>query len=82
MKAVQFDHYGDLDVLYVGDIPAPTAEPGQVVVDVRTADTNPDEATIRKGDLASMYPGTFRRRYGLRGCCLRNWRRRKLRLGR
>lgn len=35
MKAVRFDHYGDIDVLYTADIPAPTAEPGRVVVDVR-----------------------------------------------
>ena len=59
MKAVQFDHYGDINVLYVGDIPAPTAGPGRVVVDVRAAGTNPGEAIIRKGELEAMYPGTF-----------------------
>ena len=59
MKAVRFDHYGDLDVLYIGDIPAPTAEPGRVVVAVRAAGTNPGEAIIRKGNLESRYPGTF-----------------------
>ena len=59
MKAVQFNHYGDRDVLYIGDMPAPTAEPGRVVVDVRAAGTNPGEATIRKGELESMFPGTF-----------------------
>ena len=59
MKAVRFDHYGDRDVLYIGDLPAPTAEPGRVVVDVRAAGTNPGEATIRKGELEAMFPGTF-----------------------
>ena len=59
MKAVRFDHYGDRDVLYIADVPAPTAEPGRVVVAVRAAGTNPGEATIRKGDLEAMFPGTF-----------------------
>ena len=59
MKAVRFDHYGDLDVLYIGNVPAPTAEPGRVVVAVRAAGTNPGEAIIRKGDLEAMFPGTF-----------------------
>ena len=59
MKAVRFDHYGDVDVLYLADVPAPTAEPGRVVVTVRAAGTNPGEASIRKGELESMFPGTF-----------------------
>ena len=59
MKAVRFDHYGDRDVLYIADVPAPTAEPGRVVVAIRAAGTNPGEASIRKGELESVYPGTF-----------------------
>ena len=59
MKAVQFDHYGDIDVLYIGDIPAPTAEPGQVVVDVRAAGINIGESTIRSGAMQEAFPLTF-----------------------
>ena len=59
MKAVRFNHYGDRDVLYIGDIPVPTAEPGQVVVDVRAAGINIGEATIRSGAMQEAFPLTF-----------------------
>ena len=59
MKAVQFDHYGDVDVLYIGDVPAPTAEPGQVVVDVRAAGINIGESIIREGAMQETFPLTF-----------------------
>lgn len=59
MKAVQLDHYGDLDALYIGDIPAPTAGPEQVVVDVRAAGINVVESVIRRGEMQSMLPLTF-----------------------
>lgn len=59
MKAVQFDRYGDIDVLYIGDIPTPTAEPGQVVVDIRAAGINIGEASIRSGAVQEMFPLTF-----------------------
>ena len=59
MRAVQFDHYGDIDVLYIGDLPAPIAEPGQVVVDVRAAGINIGESVIRSGAMQEAFPLTF-----------------------
>ena len=59
MKAVQFNHYGDVDVLYLGDVPTPTAEPGQVVVDIRAAGINIGESVIRKGEMQEAFPLTF-----------------------
>lgn len=59
MKAVQFDHYGDIDVLYIGDVPAPTAGPGQVVVDIRAAGINIGESSIRSGAMQEAFPLTF-----------------------
>lgn len=59
MRAVRFDHFGGVDVLDVVDVPAPTAGPGQVVVDVRAAGTNPGEAGIRSGALEEVYRTTF-----------------------
>lgn len=59
MKAVQFDQYGDLSVLYLGELPAPTAGAGQVVVDVRAASINIGESAIRSGALKAMFPLTF-----------------------
>jgi NADPH2:quinone reductase len=58
-RAVRFDHYGDLDVLYVADVPTPTAKSGEVVVAVRAAGINPGEIAIREGALADQFPTTF-----------------------
>lgn len=59
MKAVQIDHYGDIDVLRINDVPAPTAAPGQVVVDVRAAGINFGETKIRRGEVQEAFPLTF-----------------------
>jgi NADPH:quinone reductase-like Zn-dependent oxidoreductase len=49
MKAVRFDHYGDVDVLDVRDVDNPVATPGQVVVKVRAAAANPGDIYVREG---------------------------------
>ncbi len=59
MKAVRFDHYGDIDVLQVIDVPIPDPAPGQVLLKVKAASINPGEASIRKGLLHAMFPATF-----------------------
>jgi NADPH:quinone reductase-like Zn-dependent oxidoreductase len=59
MKAVQFDHYGDTDVLEVRPVPRPTAGSGRVVVEVKAAGINPGEAMIRKGLLHDRWPAKF-----------------------
>ncbi|UQN08697.1 NADP-dependent oxidoreductase [Deinococcus sp. QL22] len=59
MKAVQFDQYGDLDVLYLGELPAPSAGAGQVAVDVRAAGINRGGSSIRSGALKARFPLTF-----------------------
>jgi NADPH2:quinone reductase len=58
-KAVQFDHYGDIDVLYLADVEVPAASNGEVVIKVHAAGINPGEASIRQGYLDSMFPATF-----------------------
>jgi NADPH:quinone reductase-like Zn-dependent oxidoreductase len=59
MKAVKFDHYGDIDVLEVRDVPRPSPGPGEVQVAVKAAGINPGEAMIRKGALHDRWPATF-----------------------
>jgi NADPH:quinone reductase-like Zn-dependent oxidoreductase len=59
MKAVQFEQYGDVDVLAVVDVPQPVPGPGQVLVRVRAAGINPGEAKIRSGLLHSRWPAVF-----------------------
>ncbi|MEH3055272.1 MAG: NADP-dependent oxidoreductase [Patulibacter minatonensis] len=59
MQAVQFDHYGDVDVLEVRTVPDPVAGPGEVVVAVRAAAINPGEIAIRTGFFEEQFPATF-----------------------
>jgi NADPH:quinone reductase-like Zn-dependent oxidoreductase len=58
-KAVRFDQYGDIDVLYVADVEIPAPGPGEVVVQMKAAGINPGEASIRKGLLDATVPATF-----------------------
>jgi NADPH:quinone reductase-like Zn-dependent oxidoreductase len=58
-KAVQFDKFGDIDVLDVRDVERPAPGAGDVLVEVRAAGINPGEASIRKGLLKDIFPTTF-----------------------
>jgi NADPH:quinone reductase-like Zn-dependent oxidoreductase len=58
-RAVRFDSYGGVDVLYVADVAVPGPPPGEVVVRVHAAGTNPGEAAIRSGALHDRFPATF-----------------------
>jgi NADPH:quinone reductase-like Zn-dependent oxidoreductase len=59
MRAVKFTRYGGPDVLDVVEVPRPAAAPGQVVVAVVTAATNPGEIGIREGHFAAIWPAHF-----------------------
>ena len=59
MKAVRFDHYGDVDVLDVVDVAVPQPGTGRVVVQLTAAGINPGEAKIREGLLHDRWPATF-----------------------
>ena len=58
-KAVQFDSYGDIDVLEVRDVSRPVPGAGEVLVEVRAAGINISEAAIRAGAVRDMFPATF-----------------------
>lgn len=58
-RAVRFDTYGGRDVLQVVDVEVPDPAPGELLVQVRAAGTNPGEAAIREGALAEIAPSTF-----------------------
>src|SRR5262245_33564589 len=58
-QAVRFEHYGDIDVLQVVDIPRPVPRDRQVVVRVKAAGINPGEASIRRGLLHARWPASF-----------------------
>lgn len=58
-KAVQFDQYGDINVLQVREVPRPVPAAGEVLVEVKAAGINPGEAMIRQGFLHDRWPATF-----------------------
>ncbi len=58
-RAIQFDHYGDVDVLHVAEVPEPIPGGGEVAVRVVVAGTNPGEIAIRTGAMDAIYPTTF-----------------------
>ena len=58
-RAVQFDEYGDIDVLEVREVERPVPGPGEVLVRVRAAGVNPGEDAIRVGFFAELWPATF-----------------------
>ena len=58
-KAVQFDQYGDVDVLDVRDVEKPVPAEGEVLVAVKAAGINPGEAAIRRGVMHERWPATF-----------------------
>jgi NADPH:quinone reductase-like Zn-dependent oxidoreductase len=49
MKAVFFEKHGELDVLRHGEVPDPTAAPGQVVVRVKACALNYLDIWVRRG---------------------------------
>lgn len=56
MKAVQFDEYGDPDVLHVVEVDEPHAGPGQVRIKVAAAGVNAIDWKIRAGFMREMIP--------------------------
>ena len=56
---MKFSRYGGSDVLEVVDVDQPHPGPGEVVVRVVAAATNPGEMLIREGAFADVWPATF-----------------------
>jgi len=58
-RAVRFDHYGDVDVLYIAEVQVPEPAAGHVVVRVCAAGVNFGENAIRSGVMDQMAPAHF-----------------------
>jgi NADPH:quinone reductase-like Zn-dependent oxidoreductase len=56
MRAVQFEQYGDPNVLHVGDAPDPHAGPGQVRIVVEASGVNAFDWKVRSGMLKDAIP--------------------------
>src|SRR4051812_3581316 len=60
MRAAQINEYGDANVLKtVSDAPKPTADAGQVLVEVHAAAVNPFDGKVRQGALKDSVPLQF-----------------------
>ena len=58
-KAVRYDKFGGIDVLYLTDLLKPSTKGNEVLVKVKAAGINPGETSIREGILAKQFPSTF-----------------------
>lgn len=63
-KAVEFDSYGDVDVLHLTEHEMPTPQDDEVLVEVVAAGLNHIENFIRKGDFTKRYKLEFPARQG------------------
>ncbi|MDX3072570.1 quinone oxidoreductase family protein [Streptomyces sp. MI02-7b] len=57
MRAVQYDRFGDYDVLHLADVPRPVPQDQQVLVRLAMAGIHPLDNTVRSG---KMPPGTVK----------------------
>jgi NADPH:quinone reductase-like Zn-dependent oxidoreductase len=64
MRAVQFDRYGDSDVLEVRSIPVPGPGRDEVLVRVHASGLNPKDAIVRQGRLRPLSGRRFPRGTG------------------
>jgi NADPH:quinone reductase-like Zn-dependent oxidoreductase len=62
--AVEYDAYGDVDVLHFVDHPMPTPADDEIVVEVVASGLNHIENFIRRGDFRERLPQTFPARQG------------------
>ncbi|MCY3012646.1 MAG: alcohol dehydrogenase catalytic domain-containing protein [Planctomycetota bacterium] len=61
MRAVQYDQYGDAEVLHVGDHSIPLRSTGQLMIQVHASSLNPIDYRLRRGDMKGLIPFGFPR---------------------
>lgn len=59
MKAIQFNQYGTADVLKITEVPRPTLQSGQILVQTKAFGVNPVDWKIRSGILQDFIPLTL-----------------------
>jgi len=59
MKAAQISQYGHIDVINIVDIPVPTINDEQVLVQVQASSLNPFDSTVREGGMKDAVPMAF-----------------------
>jgi len=61
MRAIEYDQYGDANVLHVADHPVPQRLPGQLLIQVLASSVNPIDYRFRRGDMKLLIPFGFPR---------------------
>ena len=61
MRAIEYDRYGDADVLHTADHPVPKRLPGQIMIEVLASSVNPIDYRFRRGDMKGLIPFGFPR---------------------
>lgn len=61
MCAVEYDQYGDANVLHIADHPLPQRLPGQIMIEVFASSVNPIDYRFRRGDMKGLIPFGFPR---------------------
>ncbi len=61
MRAVEYDRYGDADVLHMVDHPVPQRVHGQLMIEVLASSVNPIDYRIRQGEMKGLLPFGFPR---------------------
>ena len=59
MKAILFSEYGPASVLHLADVPSPTPNPNEVLVEVKAFSINPLDWKIRAGYMAAVFGNQF-----------------------
>ena len=61
MRAVEYDQYGDAEVLHMADHPVPQRLRGQLMIEVLASSVNPIDYRIRRGEMKLLIPFGFPR---------------------
>jgi NADPH2:quinone reductase len=61
MRAVQYDQYGDAEVLHIGNHSIPLRSTGQLLIQVFASSVNPIDYRLRRGDMKGLIPFGFPR---------------------
>ena len=61
MRAVEYDDYGDSNVLHLADHPIPQLQSSQLFIEVIASSVNPIDYRLRRGDMKGFIPFGFPR---------------------
>jgi len=61
MQAVEFDDYGDANVLHLAERPIPECKSDEILIEVWASSINPIDYRLRSGEMKGLLPGGFPR---------------------